>query len=501
MPSPSSTLALHTAAAAGVPLAVLAARVAAAGDVDARDARRRTALHEAAAHGRVAAVRYLVAEAGADILARDGDGRTPFALALQSPGGLPAAEYLGQQTILAQRIRGGSTRELDALLLPSIPAWHGAPAADDAPALLLLAIGANPDGVAAERERGGHGQTPLMLAARLGERHARLVRALLEAGADVGLRDAGGATAFRYAISGRSAAVVDMLLAHGCFPSLPADAIPFADESERVQQHADEESLRPNVPSVDTPAAVAARVDTLPAVAVRQAQSSTVVKATPQEERGSLASELLKTTSASSRPVYSFARLREDDGERWLYSSAAKSGGADDARFRHGSADTGCSIVTRRTMAEAGGVGGSEAPPVTGGCYDVERTRMHGFNAAAAVTAEGRVDGSSGAAYGCGDRIKLQPQLLQRGTQPAFEADAAASSVSEGPTTSQMLSLKPSSGGINSSPSVGVDVQSFRHEAFRRACWARRAPLLRCRAVFARKAAGATHCKETMRVA
>ncbi len=167
--------------------------------VEARDARGRTALHRAASRGDAASVAALLA-AGADACAREPSGSTPLTLVLERRAPCVAC--------VAALLAGGADADAaDARATPLIySARRGAP---DALALLLRA-GASVD------RADGSGKTALFWAAAEGQ--LECVRALLAAGARVDAAATGGTTPLHAACSRGGAArpqVVAALLAAG----------------------------------------------------------------------------------------------------------------------------------------------------------------------------------------------------------------------------------------------------------------------------------------------
>ncbi len=185
-------------------------------------------LHRAALHGRATMVSRYLAQ-GANVNARDSVGQTPLYYAAEF-GHTEAARVLiskgadvnarvGKGTTVDMAIAWRATPEIINLLLDkgaklSDLSLHAAMHRRAEPQLVQMLI----DRGAKVNTRDAHGDTPLILAARYGNR-AKACQPLLKAGAEVKARDSEGKTALHFAAGQSDAELIKMLLSAGADPN------------------------------------------------------------------------------------------------------------------------------------------------------------------------------------------------------------------------------------------------------------------------------------------
>jgi ankyrin repeat protein len=164
-------------------------------DVRAKDKDGVTALHMAAVRGWRLEMTRLMVEKGADVNAKTTTGETPLFWASQT-NSVGAVKYLFDK---------GATVDLDAKEFAGLPILIWA-AMNHPPSLkALLDKGADVE------VKDGAGRTPLMMAAKAGQIEA--VRLLLEKGASVTAKAANGDTALK--LAGNKKEIADLLRQKG----------------------------------------------------------------------------------------------------------------------------------------------------------------------------------------------------------------------------------------------------------------------------------------------
>lgn len=178
-------------------------------DVEARDAKGRTALFRAARIGRVAHAGLLLRR-GADPNAVDSFGEAPLQAAVRY-GHLQSAKLLIDAGAVVNYCPPPETTEFSETALCSAVRKAGELVS------YLLACGADPNACSSAR------RLPLIVAVE--NERPEIVSMLLEAGARVNEQDKQGSTALHAAVEAGSVPMIKLLLSHGADPELQANHV------------------------------------------------------------------------------------------------------------------------------------------------------------------------------------------------------------------------------------------------------------------------------------
>jgi ankyrin repeat protein len=206
--------------------------VASGADVKAVDAFKVTALTAAAVGNDLDTIRVLV-DAGLDVNATDFFGATPLMYSA-GHGNLEAVRlFLAKGANVNVVSNDGSFQKVKAgtIALGNFTALHNAAPYGSATLVnVLLDAGANVN------VRDVRGMTPLMLAAATDHRGAGVVQALIAKGADVNIKSVAGETALDWARKTGSAATIDSLVKAGASAAAvpPVTLPPFAPADVRT---------------------------------------------------------------------------------------------------------------------------------------------------------------------------------------------------------------------------------------------------------------------------